>query len=120
MGERIEESAGQYAHAKSKEFTEKEGTNKYRRQRRERRKRERIQKPKKVRNNMPTQNLRYKEKDGKKEEIRNLRRKIGDRNLNMQKARGKRPKGEKERENPRKCGTICPRRVLDRVHGIEK
>ena len=85
-----------------------------------RRKRERIQKPKKVRNNMPTQNLRYKGKDGKKEEIRNLRRKIGERNLNMQKARGKRPRGEKERENPRKCGTICPRRVLDRVHGIEK
>ena len=35
-----------------------------------RRKRERIQKPKKVRNNMPTQNLRYKEKDGKNRRIR--------------------------------------------------
>ena len=69
---------------------------------------------------MPTQNLRYKEKDGKNKGTRNLRRKIGDRNLNMQKARGKRSRGERERENPRKCGTICPRRGLDRVHGIEK
>jgi len=38
----------------------------------------------------------------------------------MQRARGKRSRGERKRENPRKCGTICPRRVLDRVHGIEK
>ena len=84
-----------------------------------RRKRERIQKPKKVRNNMPTQNLRYKEKDGKIKSTKS-EGKIGDRNLSMQGARGKRSRGERERENPRKCGTICPRRVLDRVHGIEK
>ena len=48
-----------------KEFTEKEGTKKYRRQRMEKEKERENPKPKKVRNNMPTQNLRYKEKDGK-------------------------------------------------------
>ena len=52
----------------SKEFTEKEGTKKYRRQKIERRKRERIQKSKKVRNNMSTQNLRYKKKIGRTKE----------------------------------------------------
>ena len=30
------------------------------------------------------------------------------------------PSQKRGRENLRKCGTVCPRRILDRIHRIEK